>query len=79
MELLSHKVGECLARVDTINSDCIHLCVVLLISSQHRFFIFFETLRSLLCTMPGIGGKDAGGISTITAYEHFMNIDGPEF
>lgn len=37
VELLGHKVGECLAMVDTVNSDCINLCVVLLISSQHRF------------------------------------------
>lgn len=68
VELLSHKVGECLVIVDTVNSDCISLCVVLLISSQHSFF--FETSRSLLCIMPWIGGEDAGGISKITAYEH---------
>lgn len=69
VELLSHKVGECLAIADTVNSDCINLCVVLLISLQHRY-IYFETLRSLLCTMPWIGGEDTGGISKITAYEH---------
>lgn len=63
VELVDHKVGECSATGDTVNSDCIDLHVVLSISSQHSFF--FETVRSLLCTMPWIDDEDSGGISKI--------------
>lgn len=64
VEQLGCEVGECLAVADTVNSDGINLCAVLL-TFLGVFFFFLMTLRSLLCIRLWIGVEDEESISKI--------------
>jgi len=57
VEVLGPKVGECLPTVDTVYTDFISVCAVLLVSSQQGFLTHW---CPFLCTVLWAGAGEEG-------------------